>query len=902
MRKNLLIALAVLTGMVISMSACILGENIETLEKMASEANLGDTVNIANIPGVTAPMNRGIPVTSIESPQYTGTVSWSPAPGASGFNYQTSYTATITLKAKKGYTLNLVKANFFKVAGATTVRNNANSGVVTAEFPQSAQGIINIAAIPGVTPPEAGDIPVTAIAGTEQYTGTVAWSPTVSGTFASSTIYTATITLTAKTGYTLQGVAANFFTVAGGSTPASNSANSGVITKVFSQTNVSVPTNRIEYYWVDQHGSLVTSSGGVTSISSGSTLTITPQGTTSYAINKWYVNGVDTGQNGSTYIFSNTTIGRHTVDLFLTKDNKLYNTSITITVTSNELTANTWTNGSITSSSDAQWFKFTATDYSQYIHASFGTLSSSNGFYVQVYDSAGSPVTSQTRLYSGNYTYVNFSATSGDVYYIKVTPYSSNYGTYQITFNTSSTPPLPSNSATAVMLTVGTWADSTISSTGEQWFKFTATANSYPYYQYIHASFGTLSSSNGFYVQVYESTGGIAASQTRLYSSNTYTYLSSVTNGDTYYIKVTPYNSYTGTYQIAFNTSSNPPLPSNVITTATPLTASTWADGNITSSSDVQWFKFTATSSTQYIHASFGTLSSSSGFYIQVYDSTGGIAASQTRLYNSNPYISPSVLNGQTYYIKVTPYSVYTGMYKIAFNTSSNPPLPNNIATTATTLTAGTWADGSITTSSNEQWLKFTATNSYQYIHAIFGTLSSSSGINVQVYNSTGGTVGSQTRLYYSNTYTYLSSVTSGQIYYIKVTPYNSYSTGTYQIAFNTSSTPPVNLPSNATTLTVNTWANGSIYSSNGEQWFKFTATADTQYIHVNLDTLNDLYVQVYNSSGSEVGSQSEFFYNGQYISRSVTSGQIYYIKVTPYYYNTGTYKIAFNTSPTRPN
>jgi hypothetical protein len=91
---------------------------------------------------------------------------------------------------------------------------------------------INIASIAGLTAPVSGLKPVTGITENAQYSGTVSWSPAVSGTFAKSVVYTATITLSAKTGYTLQGVAANFFTVSGAAT-VSNSANSGVITAVF---------------------------------------------------------------------------------------------------------------------------------------------------------------------------------------------------------------------------------------------------------------------------------------------------------------------------------------------------------------------------------------------------------------------------------------------------------------------------------------------------------------------------------------------------------------------------------------------------------------------------------------------------------------------------------------------
>ncbi len=91
---------------------------------------------------------------------------------------------------------------------------------------------INLAAIPGVTPPARGAIPVTAVT-SPQYTGTVTWSDNPV-TFSFYTIYTATITLTPTDNYTLTGVGANFFTVDEGT--AINAMNSGVVTVEFPRT------------------------------------------------------------------------------------------------------------------------------------------------------------------------------------------------------------------------------------------------------------------------------------------------------------------------------------------------------------------------------------------------------------------------------------------------------------------------------------------------------------------------------------------------------------------------------------------------------------------------------------------------------------------------------------------
>lgn len=202
----------------------------------SSSASSDNSISFAAIAGVTPPVYAQTPVTAItETAQYTGTVTWSGSPIT--FSASTVYTATIRLTAKTGFTLTGVTANFFTVAGATSVSNTADSGVITAIFPATSAAPITIAAIAGVTPPVIGATPVTAITETAQYTGSVTWDGDWAGlqTFAGSKAYTATITLTVKPGYTSAGVAANLFTVAGASS-VSNPADSGVITAVFPAT------------------------------------------------------------------------------------------------------------------------------------------------------------------------------------------------------------------------------------------------------------------------------------------------------------------------------------------------------------------------------------------------------------------------------------------------------------------------------------------------------------------------------------------------------------------------------------------------------------------------------------------------------------------------------------------
>jgi hypothetical protein len=314
------------------------------------------------------------------------------------------------------------------------------------------------------------------------------------------------------------------------------------------------------------------------------------------------------------------------------------------------------------------------------------------------------------------------------------------------------------------------------------------------------------------------------------------------------------------------------------------LTENTWEDGNLTASSDVQWFKFTATASTQYIHVNFGTLASLS---VQVYDSSGATVGSQKYLGSTTTYVSQSVTGGQEYYIKVFTSSS-SGTYKIGFNSTFYSP-----GTTINQLTENTWADGNLPTSSDVQWFKFTATASTQYIHASFNTLTQ---MYVQLYDSSGATVGSRQNLSGSKAYV-SQSVTSGQEYYIKVLPYSTSYSGIYKIGFNTTFYSP---GTTITQLTENTWENGNLPTSSDVQWFKFNATASTQYIYAYPGTLNYLYVQLYDSSGATVGIRQNLSGTTTYISQSVTSGQEYYIKVWPFTSSgSGTYKIGFNTTST---
>jgi sugar lactone lactonase YvrE len=200
---------------------------------------------------LAAPVRGGTPTAYFSAPQYTGSVAWkrtgNNTPLSGLFEPLTVYTATVTLSTASGYTLTGLAANAFTHTGASSVAYNA--GVVTIVFTDT--GNVAAAAVNDldlsyrVPRPVTGGTPAVYFSA-PQYTGNVAWKRTdnntpLSGVFAADTAYTATVTLSAASGYTFAGVAANAFAHSGKSS-ISNAANTGTVVIAFLSTDPSPAT------------------------------------------------------------------------------------------------------------------------------------------------------------------------------------------------------------------------------------------------------------------------------------------------------------------------------------------------------------------------------------------------------------------------------------------------------------------------------------------------------------------------------------------------------------------------------------------------------------------------------------------------------------------------------------
>lgn len=102
---------------------------------------------------------------------------------------------------------------------------------------------------------------------------------------------------------------------------------------------------------------------------------------------------------------------------------------------------------------------------------------------------------------------------------------------------------------------------------------------------------------------------------------------------------------------------------------------------------------------------------------------------------------------------------------------------------------------------------------------------------------------------------------------------------------------------SDGRSLTFDTWVYGEL-TADTAHWFKFTATAATQYIHIMAD--QSVNTQLYSSKDKAVGNAIR---GTGYIREIVSTGKTYYVKVWPSSGSSGvTYYIAFNESTSGPS
>ena len=570
-----------------------------------------------------------------------------------------------------------------------------------------------------------------------------------------------------------------------------------------------------------------------------------------------------------------------------------------------ELDYSVWKDGYIPIAGGDQWFSFKqpkekSQEERQYIHFSPGDQENEGlvNVYVAVYYmvekgdeiTVGSMAGPRVNLSSSNlYTYYSL-LNSEETYFLRVFPFlTTSSGNFQIGFNSSFLAP----GKAGMELVLNTWEDGEIlNAGGEQWFSFKAAATTH----FIHFSPRTLTSVNA---QVYDSNGTTLGSSASF--SGQANISRSVSDGQTYYIKLTPVTpNEKGKFKIGFTESVS--LPYNVWrpdkekseykVNVDKLVLNIWEEVKNLNEYGEQWFKFKATVQMQHIHFSPGTLEN---VYMQIYNERGLIVGNRASLSAGTPSVPRAVNPGDTYYIRVYPITPgENGTFKIGFSQASDDP-PKYVwppdeedSVNVVKLKLNRWKNGEIPTDGGEQWFSFKASVEEHHIHIHAGTIVRPEiretydqyGTKIDDWSSSGSSRN-------------VGDLIIGDIYYIKM--YNS-SGGTFQISYTETGTSPEFIwPPSAVKLELDKWEDGNISSYDDVCWFEFEAAAATQYMYFTLTTGGSgMTILLYDTKGTNIfgimgASDPVRFVH--ILSRTanpsalciVEEGETYYLKVTPY-------------------
>ena len=195
---------------------------------------------------------------------------WQDSPVFTGLDYYTDYNFTARIKETSTHYASTA-------SDVNTIR--------------TAEKTVDISVVEGVTPPVKGEMPVTIITESSQFTGTIAWNPS-DNPFEPNTQYTATITLEAKEDYTFNGVSENFFTVTNAT--ATNAENSNVVIAEFPATLPNLEGQPVISELPATFGEGLTVNAGMLSVTTNLTYT-------------WYRSSNDTYNQDETFLATGTT-------------------------------------------------------------------------------------------------------------------------------------------------------------------------------------------------------------------------------------------------------------------------------------------------------------------------------------------------------------------------------------------------------------------------------------------------------------------------------------------------------------------------------------------------------------------------------------------------------------------
>jgi hypothetical protein len=606
------------------------------------------------------------------------------------------------------------------------------------------------------------------------------------------------------------------------------------------------------------------------------------------------------------------------------------------------LTVNQWKDGTVANANDADWYSLSVTSGTTYYfwwnERDYGTIPYGNGtksgdIYVSAWYSNGNPVAlPSTGTYFTNRdgawgTPITFTATSSSPVYVRVIPFlssSSNTGTYGIVYSTSNTrPSLSFNVPTPTSLEESVWKDGNLfTSSSVDWYSISVTnGTTYNLWWNERNPNGDNSKVADVKVTVFSNDGTVLLTETNTSWESTIASFNATTTGIVY-VRVKPQATGSiGTYGIVYSiTSTKPTAPFSV--DATPLEELEWEDGNLPTAYSMDWYSISVTQgSTYYIFCnecefnstSYGDGTKTGKVYVYVANEEGTFIVTERDRTWQNPASFTATYTGKVYVMVVPFYSIYTGTYGIAYNTTwAIPTIPMNVVDPIQ-LIESEWKDGNLPASDSINWYSFPVTSGTQY--RLWWNERDANGNGTKTANVAVSAWYSNEALTFINIATAWGAArtftpSSNGTVYVRVIAENSSSsnTGTYAIVYSTANTRPA-APFNvtATLLTESEWKNGSLPIANGVDWYSISVTDGSTYNlwwndrGGNSTKTGDVKVTIFTNEGTILVPEKDDSWTAATSITPIYTGMVY-VKVVPKGSSyIGTYGIVYSTDTTRP-
>jgi DUF971 family protein len=576
--------------------------------------------------------------------------------------------------------------------------------------------------------------------------------------------------------------------------------------------------------------------------------------------------------------------------------------------TADELSSGSKIEGQLSSSSDVDWFKYTTTGAASLdLTFDLPTASYSDYFSIQMQAADGTVLSG---VETGRDGTLSASVSEAGTYYVKVTDdYYHDSGQYNITLTEAtydsnyerenngyggSGTRLTSSQKMSGQLFSSSDVDFfniTADQAGTLTVQFDAPTDSYSDYFKVtlqDSSFNTLSAIE---------TGKDAEISAAVESAGTYW----VKIEDDYYHDD---GVYSVTASLSNQTGNVETEDNNKSSTADELSSGSKIEGQLSSSSDVDWFKYTTTGAASLdLTFDLPTASYSDYFSIQMQAADGTVLSGVET--GRDGTLSASVSEAGTYYVKVTDdYYHDSGQYNITLTEAtydSNYERENNgYGGSGTRLTSSQKMSGQLFSSSDVDFFNITADQAGTLtVQFDAPTDSYSDYFKVTLQDSSFNTLSA---IETGKDAEISAAVESAGTYWVKIEDDYYHDDGVYSVTASLSNqtgnveTEDNNKSSTADELSSGSKIEGQLSSSSDVDWFKYTTTGAA-----SLDLTFDLPTASYSDyfsiqmqaadgtvlSGVETGRDGT-------LSASVSEAGTYYVKVTDdYYHDSGQYSIS---------